>query len=83
MIKATSFFVPVRQKDTADSATLRGTPKENKVKKIVETTLKQIKNEGDKFIRELSQKFDNYSPDNFKLSEEEIIDIINQGTQKK
>ena len=51
---------------------------DDKVKKIVETTLKQIKNEGDKFIRELSQKFDNYSPDNFKLSEEEIIEIVNQ-----
>ena len=32
---------------------------DDKVKKIVETTLKQIQNEGDKFIRELSQKFDN------------------------
>lgn len=51
---------------------------DDKVKKIVETTLKQIQKEGNKFIRELSQKFDNYTPDNFKLSEEEIIEIINQ-----
>ena len=32
----------------------------DKVKKIVEETLSKIESEGDKHIRELSQKFDNY-----------------------
>ena len=43
-----------------------------KVKKIVEETLSKIENEGDKYIRELSKKFDNYSPSSFKLSENQI-----------
>ena len=34
----------------------------DKVKNIVEETLKKIEQEGDKYIRELSEKFDNYSP---------------------
>ena len=42
-----------------------------KVKKIVEETLSKIESEGDKHIRE-SQKFDNYSPDSFRLSEDQI-----------
>ena len=37
-----------------------------KVKKIVEETLSKIENEGDKYIRELSKKFDNYYPPSFK-----------------
>ena len=38
----------------------------DKVKKIVEETLSKIESEGDKYVRELSQKFDNYSPDSFR-----------------
>ena len=44
----------------------------DKVKKIVEETLSKIQNEGDRYIRELSIKFDNYSPKSFRLSDEEI-----------
>ena len=33
-----------------------------KVKNIVEETLKKIELQGDQYIRELSEKFDNYSP---------------------
>ncbi len=51
---------------------------DEKVKAIVEETLKRIKNEGDKFIKELSNKFDNYSPKSFKLSNEEISNIIKE-----
>ena len=50
----------------------------DKVKKVVEETLSKIESEGDKYIRELSQKFDNYSPDNFRLSEEEINQLISE-----
>ena len=47
-----------------------------KTKIVVEETLKNIEINGDAAIRELSTKFDNYSPKNFKLSEKEISDLI-------
>jgi sulfopropanediol 3-dehydrogenase len=50
----------------------------DKVKKIVEETLKKIEIEGDQYVRELSEKFDNYSPKNFKLSEKEIKDLMDE-----
>ena len=43
-----------------------------KVRKIVEDTLADIEARGDMAVRELSQKFDNYAPDNFRLSQSEI-----------
>ena len=42
------------------------------VKKTVEKILRDVVNRGDEAVRELSIKFDNYSPDNFILSQEEI-----------
>ena len=51
---------------------------DEKVKKIVEETLKKIETDGDQHIRELSEKFDNYSPKSFKLTESEIEDLINE-----
>ena len=48
------------------------------VKEIVENTLKEIELRGDNYIRELSEKFDNYSPSHFKLSEEEINELVNE-----
>ncbi|MDC1531754.1 histidinol dehydrogenase [Amylibacter sp.] len=47
-----------------------------KTKIVVEETLKNIEINGDAAVRELSTKFDNYSPKNFKLSEKEIFDLI-------
>jgi len=47
-----------------------------KTKIVVEETLKNIEINGDAAVRELSTKFDNYSPKNFKLSEKEISDLI-------
>ena len=49
-----------------------------KIKKIVEETLNKIEIEGDKYIRKLSEKFDNYSPKTFKLSETEIKDLMDE-----
>jgi len=43
---------------------------------VVEETLKNIEINGDSAVRELSKKFDNYAPENFKLSEKEISDLI-------
>ncbi len=43
-----------------------------KVRQVVETTLKDIEARGDAAVRELSEKFDNYSPPAFKLSQSDI-----------
>ena len=48
------------------------------VSETVKKTLKMIKEGGDKAIRELSKKFDNYSPKSFKLSLSEINDLIDK-----
>jgi sulfopropanediol 3-dehydrogenase len=42
------------------------------VRKVVETTLRDIETRGDASIRELSAKFDNYEPANFRLTPSEI-----------
>ena len=47
-----------------------------KVKAIVEDTLADIEARGDAAIRELSEKFDHYSPTSFRLSEQEIQALI-------
>ena len=47
-----------------------------KTRIVVEETLKNIEINGDTAVRELSEKFDNYTPENFKLSEKEISDLI-------
>ena len=43
-----------------------------KTRAVVEATLKDIEARGDTAVRELSEKFDNYSPASFKLSQSEI-----------
>ncbi|MEM1317027.1 MAG: histidinol dehydrogenase [Pseudomonadota bacterium] len=43
-----------------------------KVRASVESILKDIETRGDAAVRELSEKFDNYSPENFRLSDSEI-----------
>ena len=49
-----------------------------KVRETVETILGQIEAQGDAAVRELSQKFDNWSPENFKLSPQDIERAIAQ-----
>lgn len=51
---------------------------DTKVKSIVEDTLKLIEKDGDKAVRELSEKFDAFSPKQFKLSPEEINALISE-----
>ena len=48
------------------------------VSETVKNTLNMIKEGGDKAVRELSEKFDNYSPKSFKLSLSEINDLIDK-----
>ena len=55
----------------------------NKVREVVEGILKGITENGDAHVRELSEKFDNWSPASFRLSEEEIqacIDSLSEDT---
>jgi len=45
---------------------------DTKVRTVVEETLKEVESKGDKAVRELSQKFDNYNPSSFLLTDSEI-----------
>jgi len=47
-----------------------------KVRKVVEDILDDIRVRGDEAVRELSVRFDNWDPESFKLSEEQIEEII-------
>jgi sulfopropanediol 3-dehydrogenase len=49
-----------------------------KVRETVETILADVEARGDAAVRELSQKFDNWAPANFKLSEQEIDRAIGE-----
>ena len=49
-----------------------------KVRQTVEGILDQIKSRGDAAVRELSKKFDKWSPANFKLSPQEIEQALGQ-----
>ncbi|MEP1355736.1 MAG: histidinol dehydrogenase [Tateyamaria sp.] len=54
-----------------------------KTRAIVEANLADIAARGDVAVRELSEKFDNYSPPAFKLSAEEIDALIAQLTPRE
>lgn len=49
---------------------------DEKVSEIVRDTLKQIENEGDKAVRKLSEQFDKWTPENFRLTDEQIQNIV-------
>ena len=56
-----------------------------KTRQVVEGILTDVQSRKDEAIRELSEKFDKWNPSSFKLSKEEIIDIISkvpESTQK-
>ena len=48
------------------------------VSEIVKNTLKAIEERGDEAVKEFAKKFDNYTPESFKLSQAEIDNLINQ-----
>lgn len=62
---------------TAKSAAERSDD-DAKVRSAVEATLKDIELRGDEAVRELSEKFDNYSPESFRLSDQDITSLINK-----
>ncbi|MGP4689540.1 histidinol dehydrogenase [Agrobacterium pusense] len=51
---------------------------DQKVRSTVENILNDIENRGDDAVRELSEKFDKYTPRSFKLSTGEIEALMNQ-----
>ena len=55
---------------------------DSEVRKTVEKILQDVVNKGDEAVRELSIKFDNYSPDNFILSQEEIDIAISKVSKR-
>ena len=50
----------------------------DKVRAIVEGTLRKIEDHGDDAVRQLSEQFDGYCPKNFRLSQEDISAIISR-----
>lgn len=55
-----------------------------KVRQTVENILSDIKSKGDSAVRELSEKFDNWSPEQFRLSEDQIqacVDALDESTR--
>ena len=53
-----------------------GDDNQTSVVEAVKSSLSQVRNHGDKAIRELSEKFDKWSPESFLLSEEQIQECI-------
>ncbi|WP_425255199.1 histidinol dehydrogenase [Mammaliicoccus sciuri] len=49
---------------------------DEKTKQIVANTLKDIEEQGDKAVRDLSIKFDKWNPEQFKLSKDQIEEIV-------
>ena len=54
-----------------------------KVRAAVEATLSDIEARGDVAVRELSERFDTYSPENFRLSQAEIDALIDELTPRE
>ena len=52
------------------------------VRKTVEKILQDVASRGDQAVRELSEKFDNYSPDSFILSKDEIETAISKVSKR-
>ena len=56
---------------------------DSKTRQIVEATLKDIEVRGDTAVRELSEKFDGYTPDAFRLTQAQIDDLIGQLSERE
>jgi len=54
-----------------------------KTRAVVEATLADIEARGDEAVRALSEKFDGYSPESFRLSQQQIDDLIAQLTPRE
>ena len=54
-----------------------------KTRAIVESTLKEIELRGDAAVRDLSEKFDNYSPTTFRLSDSDVDALMAKVTTRE
>ncbi|MBN8188186.1 histidinol dehydrogenase [Salipiger thiooxidans] len=72
----------IRHLKTSRPAELRNEDDE-KVRATVEATLKDIEARGDAAVRELSETFDGYAPQSFRLSQDEIDALIAQLTPRE
>ncbi|TLP58503.1 histidinol dehydrogenase [Parasedimentitalea maritima] len=54
-----------------------------KTRAVVEATLKDIETRGDAAVRDLSEKFDSYSPASFRLNQDEIDELIASLTDRE
>ena len=54
------------------------TEDDTKVRAVVESALADIEARGDRAVRELAEKFDNFSPDSFRLTQDQIDELIAQ-----
>lgn len=52
------------------------------VRRTVEGVIADIRERGDAAVREYSEKFDNYSPESFLLTQEEILEIVARQPQQ-
>ena len=64
---------PVTERDADDA----------RVRASVEAILASIETDGDKAVREFSEKFDHYSPASFRLSDSEIEALMNRVTARE
>ncbi|MCZ6509547.1 MAG: histidinol dehydrogenase, partial [Alphaproteobacteria bacterium] len=55
--------------DAADEA-------DSKVRETVEDILDDVRHRGDVAVRELSEKFDGWSPESFRLGDGEIMQLV-------
>ena len=55
---------------------------QEKTRNIVEGILKDVETRGDDAVRELSEKFDKWSPESFRLSEKQIEEIVSSVSEK-
>ena len=55
---------------------------DEKVKRTVEGILNDVSKRGDEAVRELSLKFDNYSPESFILKKNDIENIVDKVNKK-
>ncbi len=53
-----------------------------KVRAVVEGALADIEARGDAAVRELAEKFDNFSPASYRLSKDEIDELISEVSQR-
>ena len=53
-----------------------------RVRAVVEAALAEIDARGDAAVRELAEKFDNFSPTSYRLSRDEIDELISQVSQR-